>query len=259
MEHDSQRNDPVEVVILGMHRSGTSMIAGLLTRLGVHMGDKLVGACWSNPMGHFEDQEFYELNERILRAAGGTWDAPPGREAILRQADTFNGEIATLVGGRTPRAWGWKDPRTCLTAELFLPHLRNARFIVCHRQAASIAASLERRNRMETEAALELTRAYEEGMDSLFTSHPGLARIDLDYRAVLDDPGAAVGQIVEFLGLEPSPSARHHAAALVLPRNRVRWLSIRTRVARALDTFAEALRLPGRAVKRLAKRVRDAD
>ncbi|ABN70622.1 hypothetical protein Smar_1536 [Staphylothermus marinus F1] len=43
------------VVVLGMHRSDTSMIAGILNILGVYMGERLLGASWSNPLGHFED------------------------------------------------------------------------------------------------------------------------------------------------------------------------------------------------------------
>lgn len=62
------------VIILGMHRSGTSIIAGVLHTLGVYMGNKFIGAHWSNLLGHFENIEFVRLNDKILKNAGGSWD-----------------------------------------------------------------------------------------------------------------------------------------------------------------------------------------
>ena len=72
-----------DVIILGMHRSGTSMVSGLLTNLGVDLGEDALGPLISNPRGHFEDGDFLGLNNAILAAAGGTWDDPPAAPAIL--------------------------------------------------------------------------------------------------------------------------------------------------------------------------------
>ena len=55
------------IVILGMHKSGTSMVAGVLEKLGANMGKELLGPHWSNPLGHFENVKFVNLNERILK------------------------------------------------------------------------------------------------------------------------------------------------------------------------------------------------
>ena len=63
------------VVVLGMHRSGTSMIASILNKLGVSMGKVMLGKTPSNPLGHFEDKDFYNLNRKILKLQeeiGGT-------------------------------------------------------------------------------------------------------------------------------------------------------------------------------------------
>jgi len=64
---------PKEIIILGMHRSGTSMLSGMLDRLGIDMGDDVVGRQESNPLGHFEDGDLLSLNELILAKAGGSF------------------------------------------------------------------------------------------------------------------------------------------------------------------------------------------
>ena len=68
------------IVILGMHKSGTSMVAGVLEKLGVNMGKELLGPHWSNPLGHFENVKFVNLDERILKEAKGSWNNPPKRK-----------------------------------------------------------------------------------------------------------------------------------------------------------------------------------
>jgi len=68
------------IAILEMHKSGTSMVAGALEKLGVNIGNKLLGSYWSNPLGHFENVKFVNLNERILKEAKGSWNNPPKRK-----------------------------------------------------------------------------------------------------------------------------------------------------------------------------------
>ena len=64
-------------VVLGMHRSGTSLTAGGLEKIGIDMGDNQLGANQWNPLGHFENVDFVGLNDRILNTAGGNWLDPP--------------------------------------------------------------------------------------------------------------------------------------------------------------------------------------
>ena len=89
-----------EVIILGMHRSGTSMIAGILECLGVNLGENQLGKQWFNPLGHFEDVDFLSLNKDILASAGGSWDQPPSNTAILAQGDQFQKKIGDLIHTR---------------------------------------------------------------------------------------------------------------------------------------------------------------
>ena len=62
------------IVVLGMHRSGTSAIARSLELLGVGLGDNLHPAGFDNPKGFWEDRACLEINEELLRYFGSAYD-----------------------------------------------------------------------------------------------------------------------------------------------------------------------------------------
>lgn len=156
------------VVVLGMHRSGTSLVANVLHHLGVHMGDRLLGANEWNPCGHWEDLDFFELNVDLLRAAGGDWANPPGEMAVQAVGEWFRLEMRNLVGwknGQGRKAWGFKDPRTALTILLWHPVLMAAAkgdlyYVHTVRDEGAVVASLMRRAQG---AAAEIAQWVEEG------------------------------------------------------------------------------------------------
>ena len=67
------------VAIVGMHRSGTSMVAKLLQQAGLNLGDEtdLMPPAEENPEGFYEHLEFVRLNDEVLNVAGAGWDCPP--------------------------------------------------------------------------------------------------------------------------------------------------------------------------------------
>src|SRR5262249_32566692 len=71
--------NPTVVCTLGMHRSGTSLGSRLRNLLGVYLGgsQSIAGAGEDNPRGHWEHQPLKQINDDILSAFGGRWDAPP--------------------------------------------------------------------------------------------------------------------------------------------------------------------------------------
>ncbi len=104
----------MQLVVVGFHRSGTSMLTQLLVEAGLFVGDDLLGAMPSNPYGHFEDREVLRLHRAILQRHGDDWqwDSPfpffigPDHWRAMRQ----------LIRRRelSHRNWGFKDPRVCL-------------------------------------------------------------------------------------------------------------------------------------------------
>jgi len=160
--------------VLGMHRSATSLVAGGLDKRGVNMGENLLPADSGNPEGYYENVEFMELNQRILRAAGGDWLHVPEREEILAVEDQFADAIERLVTKHQDDLWGWKDPRTTLTIELFLPYLENPHFVTCFREPKEVGKSLNRRDNLPVERGVELANTYNKRLTDFLKSWTGV-------------------------------------------------------------------------------------
>src|SRR5882724_5755708 len=89
------------IVITGMHRSGTSLLANALGRAGVDLGDQLVTAGRGNRHGHFEDVEFLQFHERFLGRRGIGALAPPA-DWQPRATPAEEGAARQLVARRIP-------------------------------------------------------------------------------------------------------------------------------------------------------------
>jgi len=145
------------VLILGMHRSGTSCLAGCLEEAGLHLG-RVNRKAIHNARGNNEPPAVNRLHDAVLAAAGGRWDAPPPLpvawpEAEGRALDTI------LAGYPADRRWGVKDPRLTLLHEAWRAR-RDLAVAASIRHPLEVAASLARRNGMDTGAALALWAAY---------------------------------------------------------------------------------------------------
>jgi len=208
-----------------MHKSGTSMMAGVLKILGVNIGKKLAGPKWSNPLGHFENIKFLELNDKILEAAGGSWDNPPKKEKILALKEKFSKEIKELIKKEKSEIWGWKDPRTSLTIELFLPYLDNPYFLVYHRNFQAIAEELKKRDKMEIKQGINLSKIYEEYINDFFENHPELKKFDLYYEEVIKEREKWIKKIIEFLQIKPTEKQYEEAIKFIRPQEEMQKLS----------------------------------
>src|SRR5215468_2750599 len=108
------------VAIAGMHRAGTSMVARVLRVCGLDLGgdEHFAPPAPDNTEGYWEDLRFVAWNERILEAFGGAWDVvpdlPDGWTADPRLA-SIRHEAAAMAEVRD-EPWGFKDPRTSVTA-----------------------------------------------------------------------------------------------------------------------------------------------
>jgi len=146
-------------IVLGMHRSATSLVAQGLSQVGVNMGDV--------SRFHWEDQQFMRLNDKILKAAGGSWCCPPPEDEIINAGLQYRMEILAIVRQTQQKAisnktylWGWKDPRNCLTAKLYLPLVENLHFVYIQREVLDVAQSLARRNKFTLNRGIKLAREY---------------------------------------------------------------------------------------------------
>lgn len=133
------------LIVAGMHRSGTSLTASLLQRLGVDIGEKLVGPAYGNVKGHFENLEFVQFHQEILQANGV--DQLGCTTEKLEVPAHFWQQAAALVQRCQQRSpiWGWKDPRTTLFLPFWQQLLPSAKFIFVYRSPWEVVDSLYRR------------------------------------------------------------------------------------------------------------------
>jgi hypothetical protein len=151
MTNEQQTADPSifppALAIIGMHRSGTSMVAELCKSAGLHIGIELVGAHESNPRGHFEDYDFYRFHEKVLDENSRPPQGYEPFDSPLNISDENRKLAQSTINLRRQRhiPWGWKDPRTILFLRFWLEILPEARFLLVFRHPSEVACSLERR------------------------------------------------------------------------------------------------------------------
>ncbi|MFB6343394.1 sulfotransferase [Saccharicrinis sp. FJH62] len=138
------------LIILGMHRSGTSFLGQWLNKCGLNIGQNLMGAHETNKDGHFEDMDFLHFHEEILKRNdipyGGLQKLKGlrGLELTQDEKDKMKELVLTKVQ-MSDSDWGWKDPRTCLFAEDYVTLFPKIKIIVILRDYKSIIHSLIKR------------------------------------------------------------------------------------------------------------------
>ena len=144
---------PDPIMVLGMHRSGTTMLVDVLQRAGVFMGSRL--------SGNLEPRVFQDANRQIFDYFGASWldgYLLPKAEVFHKGyaglassiADRLNADLQIAFFDTAPvacRLWGFKDPRTSVTAGLFLRLFPEARAIFIHRDPLDVALSIVTRER----------------------------------------------------------------------------------------------------------------
>ncbi len=134
-----------QLIILAMHRSGTSLTANWLARCGLNLGYNLIGATPSNVFGHFEDLDIVEFHEKLLRF--NETNLYQGEGPPLKYNDYHVAKAKSLVFLRDQLSdqWGWKQPRACLFLDLWRQVLSNPFYLILFRDPHEVVASLYKR------------------------------------------------------------------------------------------------------------------
>jgi hypothetical protein len=146
------------LLVIGMHRSGTSLLTQWLHRCGLSVGDELMVANSANEQGYFEDMDFVRLHEAILSRQGlpdtGLTDRP-----LLLLHPRDKQAISSLLEAKSLRhdQWAWKDPRSCLFLPVYRELAPNADYLVIYRDFRFCVYSLV--NRMLKDKKTEYLRS----------------------------------------------------------------------------------------------------
>lgn len=143
------------ILVLGMHRSGTSATTGVLQALGVDLGPHLMAPAPDNPKGFFEHYEIVAIHDELLAALGRSWDDPRpfpegwiDDERIIPYTQRLEAIVQRDFADKA--IWALKDPRLCRLLPLWIPMIERlgmeARFLHVLRHPAQVAASLKARN-----------------------------------------------------------------------------------------------------------------
>jgi len=159
------------VIILGMHRSGTSCLAGSLEPFGLYLGP-VNKAAPHNKRGNQEHSKVVDINNRVLQANGARWSSPP-LNFPCHWPDSLRDERDRFLDNQSSQSiWGFKDPRTLLTLEGWLEGIPNAVLVGTFRNPISVAESLARRDGSSLQRGLGLWTLYNQRLTSFHRESP---------------------------------------------------------------------------------------
>ena len=184
------------VAILGMHRSGTSCLAGSLEEAGLVLGqvDRLPH---TNPKGNRENKQVMDLNNAVLAANGATWNTPPVAPCEWR-TEHIDWRDRLIAEYPTDRLWGFKDPRTLLLLDGWLQGLPNVRLVGSFRHPLAVASSLQTRNGFDIDRSVGIWTQYNRNLLQALNKYE-IPLICFDWKA--DRYDAALQEIAKWLGL----------------------------------------------------------
>jgi hypothetical protein len=219
------------VLVLGMHRSGTSALARVLNLMGVELGSDLLPAAADNEAGFWEHRQIQFIHDRIYESLHLDWtNVSPLPVDWWKQPEieTYRQQLREVLKGDfgSHALWGVKDPRICAMMPLWRPLLEELnvrpRCVLICRNPFEVAASLAKRDGLSTE------RVFLLWMRSIIDAERGtrgLPRSVTTFERLLADWRGEISRIERSLGLHfPNdvdavaegvsqfirPSLRHH-------------------------------------------------
>jgi hypothetical protein len=188
------------ISVLGMHRSGTSCLAGSLEQQGLFLGEVNTAAPW-NKRGNRESFTIMDLQGEVLAASGGSWDNPPA--VVEWQPEHLERARAVLAEHSDQPVWGFKDPRTLLTLEGWRQLVPDLEPVGIFRHPLRVAQSLQTRNQLPLGAGIALWKTYNERLIALHDREP-FPIVSFDEEPdTLETKLRAAG---EAMGLGPAPA-----------------------------------------------------
>jgi hypothetical protein len=180
-----------QIAIIGMHRSGTSLVAQLLAAMGAYPGESsdLTPPDVFNPRGYWELRDALDLDDEILAAMNANWREPAeadlaklgedGRRAFVNRAR----DIARRLDAHG--TWLIKEPRMTLVFPVWRDALERPLCVLVWREPAAVARSLMHRDGLPFVIGLAL---WEEYTRAMLAYTVGLPRVLVSYQDLLRDP-----------------------------------------------------------------------
>jgi hypothetical protein len=194
------------ICVLGMHRSGTSCLTGIMQNLGVELGEVFTDNL-HNKRGNRENGRIVFLNDAVLVTNQGAWNNPLVVSKWTKQEARERDSIIKELEQKSSEHWGFKDPRALFTLPFWLEAIANPKFIGTFRHPHRVALSLNSRDSTPFEDSWELWYRYNLRLMELLRQYGfALADFDQDPDIYLED---TLNKLIA-LGLDPelAPKAR---------------------------------------------------
>ena len=201
----STNKEKTFIFIIGMHRSGTSLVANLLEKAGIFLGesDDLLPPNFDNRYGFYEHKDFLKINDRVLKKFNLYWastKAPDFNKSIdlKKEKEIANKFLKELSSEHNIVAF--KDPRATLT----LPFWReiidgDIKILFVKRNPLEISDSLKKRNSFSKEKSLSIWENYKRaGLENI----KGLDTLFVNYDDILNNPFPNFVRMLKFLDIE---------------------------------------------------------
>ncbi|MDA8611462.1 hypothetical protein N9L18_01190 [Candidatus Pacebacteria bacterium] len=196
------------VVVLGMHRSGTSLLAGVLNILGVDFGKKLIPPGEDNPKGFFENSSLVQANVDFLESFGldmhGITGNLPATWLTEEKTKEFKEKIRRIIklDFDGPQLFGFKDPRISILLPVYADVLEEMGirtvFVVSERPNIEIAASLEKRGFLVS-TGIKASKHFKDNIN-FYTREKTTSRVS--FKNLLNSPIETIEKIKSDLKIE---------------------------------------------------------
>ena len=205
------------VVVLG-GRSGTSAVAGMLTKLGVYMGKNMLSDRKSGSF--YENVDFANLNSEMRSYA----HCKPLEDKVVDSVSwpLMNNVKETVKRHAREPIWGFKEPRTMYLLNIYEKFIEDPHYILCFRDPEAMARSMEKRldrkrldnpNQDWLQIATDMRR-------TMYNETHGRKCLIVEYELLLSRPTQIVDSMVEFLGLDPTPEQHLNAVRHIDPNRK---------------------------------------
>ena len=198
------------ILVLGMHRSGTSLVTKSIETLGFKLGDKLMPPREDNPKGFFEDVDIVAVNEKLLASARSSWDNPQHLlNSKLKFSKALEKEASELLDRkfRDVDRLVVKDPRMSVLLAVWQPLIAGAGLEVHHllvnRNPLDVAASLKARDSIVTEKGVLLWHYY----NLAILETLGKNCLPVDYDRFLTDTSSELERVARYLSMHVDEGA----------------------------------------------------
>lgn len=229
------------VIIIGMHRSGTTLVSRLLIELKINLGSELTK--------NFESSYFQNINRSILRNNRSRWDNIDEIVHTLKTNDKLENKCDEYKSLNKKRifkhhinllyrllklfrpnevSWGWKDPRNSLTLSFWLEYFPNAKIIYVVRNGIDVAISLHRRESerkpdhpdysLSSQSFENCFSLWEQYNEACLHQKTNIQRPNfhmIKYEDLLKDPFVEIENIRKFLSLSRSTRQTKKAARII--------------------------------------------